>query len=77
MKNNPARRAAMKAQIERVDYCEACGREATVVHHLHNHGMGMKDDSPDNLCSMCEICHRQLHDQGKVTFWKRRGMEPR
>ena len=63
--------AARDAQIAREPYCESCGREATVVHHMRNQGMGYRDHDAENLISLCFWCHHAIHNPRDKDYWRR------
>jgi 5-methylcytosine-specific restriction endonuclease McrA len=49
-------------EAARKPYCELCGRWGTVdVHHIDSRGAGHGDE-PENLISLCRVCHRKAHD---------------
>lgn len=58
------KRVVDKKAIEeaRKPYCELCGcREGVQVHHIKSKGSG-GGDTPENLISLCWVCHRKVHD---------------
>ena len=48
----------------RKEWCEVCGKPGNVhVHHIRPIGFSRTgNDTPDNLISLCPICHRKVHD---------------
>jgi len=70
--------AARDAQLAREPYCAACGAtDRLVVHHRSNRGVSFRDHSPENLMTLCDEHHRELHQHGKVTFARKYGLEER
>jgi 5-methylcytosine-specific restriction endonuclease McrA len=59
----PARIRDKRAiEAARKPFCEICGRWGTVdVHHIDSRGAGHGDE-PENLISLCWVCHRKVHD---------------
>ncbi len=53
--------------------CYYCGQTATVLHHVRNRGLSLKDELDANLAPLCELCHRRHHGEGKETFPARMG----
>ena len=46
-------------------FCEMCGKPASKTpHHLRTRGAG-GPDTPDNLMSLCPICHTRIHQEAK------------
>ena len=41
--------------------CEACGREAVDIHHIH--GRGKDKDIIENLMALCRRCHEKAHQE--------------
>ena len=39
--------------------CEACGRPAEDIHHIHGRGKDM--DNIKNLMALCRECHNRAH----------------
>jgi len=39
--------------------CEACGKPATDIHHIHGRGKGK--DAIFNLIALCRGCHSRAH----------------
>ena len=67
----------LRARLERHELaCEICNHRATVLHHVSNRGVGMKDDAEDNLAPLCETCHRGIHAVGKRSWPARFGKGP-
>ena len=66
-RRDPAAREFQVAVLKRHPLCP-CGREATVAHHLHNHGMGWRDHSLSNGIGLCHPCHRYYHDHGRFPW---------
>jgi HNH endonuclease len=55
--------------------CEVCGRPACPQpHHLVPRARG-RDDSPENLLSLCLDHHLEWHTAGPRTWWMRHLME--
>jgi len=63
---------ARDAQLADEPYCLICGSTyGLVVHHIETCGMGIKDNSPENLVSLCFHHHtgaEGVHTLGKQTF---------
>ena len=47
--------------IKQHPLCERCGAIATEVHHIVPIIEGGKNHSIDNLMSVCESCHKEIH----------------
>lgn len=52
--------------------CEVCARTPVEVHHWVTKGAG-GDDNLGNLHPLCLIHHREFHQAGVKTFWKKYG----
>jgi len=39
--------------------CEACGKPAVEIHHIHGRGKG--NDVIENLMALCRKCHERAH----------------
>lgn len=51
--------------------CAVCAStNSTVGHHIKSVGSG-GDDLPENLLPLCAIHHREIHDIGRDTFFKK------
>lgn len=65
--------AAVRADVlERDNYrCQVCGRKgpergelATLhVHHIERDPDGIDEDAPENLTTLCRLCHNWIHQQ--------------
>lgn len=55
----------IKTYLDHFDYteneviCEACGKPAVDIHHIHGRGEGM--DVIKNLIALCRKCHDRAH----------------
>ena len=61
-----------EAILNRDNYtCQICGKKhiKLEVHHIKYHSQGGTDDE-NNLITLCEDCHRDIHD-GKIVLTKR------
>ena len=52
--------------------CHICGTFPVEVHHWKSRGSG-GGDGLENLVSLCPRHHREFHDKGVLTFWKKYG----
>lgn len=52
--------------------CEVCAKTPVEAHHWKTRGAG-GNDTLDNLHPLCMVCHRQFHQMGAKTFWKKYG----
>ena len=51
--------------------CEICGTTyGTVGHHVTTKKAG-GHDLPNNLMPLCQIHHREVHDRGRKTFFRK------
>jgi hypothetical protein len=52
--------------------CSVCARFPVEVHHWTTKGAG-GGDGLENLVSLCTQHHREFHDKGAKTFWRKYG----
>ncbi len=59
----PSRKKSKKTREKaRKDCCEYCGKYGSVeVHHIKSKGSGGQD-TPENLVSLCGVCHTKVHN---------------
>lgn len=75
----PPGRPAYGPQAEacRRSRCIACyhsrrrNRGRVLPHHLRTRGAGGRDEA---TVPLCEPCHDELHNEGRVSFWQNRGI---
>lgn len=54
--------------------CVVCGAiDGTVAHHIKTRGAG-GNDLRENLITLCALHHKEVHDIGTVTFFKKYGV---
>jgi len=77
LKSKNAKRAKKRKQlwdealVYKVDYCEACETQARPLHLHHIQHRTFKNwSNPENLITLCYVCHDLIHHQGKETFLK-------
>lgn len=47
--------------------CEVCGDKGEELHHLHYESLG--EEAFDDLVLLCKECHRNEHDNKKITLY--------
>lgn len=51
--------------------CLACQENKIIeIHHVKTRGSGGGDD-PWNVIPLCQKCHKEWHDNGRITFVKK------
>ena len=58
-----------EANVYRVNYCEACLTQSRPLHLHHiSHRTFKNWSNPENLITLCHVCHAIIHTRGKEFF---------